>query len=450
MNDNTISRRTFLKLGSTAGLLAGLGHFTLAQAQSSDYKALVCIFLFGGNDGHNTVIPMSGSEYAAYQSRRGSLALTGSKLLPITAANGGQYALNYGLVEMQPLFQSGKLAVVANTGILNTPTTLVQYQQHSVPLPTQLFSHSDQIVQMQSGVPNTSSSSGWGGRVADAVEESNTNATGPVSISFNGSALYCAGMSVVGTNLQPGNNLYQNAMSSGYPQAAIDARAAAQQQLVSLAGSNRLMSVYDKGIRDAWQLNGLLRNLGSGGFTTQFPNSILGNQLKDVARFISLRQQTGVGRQVFFCGLGGFDTHSGQDYQQWDLLRQVSAAMQSFYDATAEMGVAGNVTTFTLSDFGRSLQPSGTGTDHGWGNHSLVMGGSVLGQRIYGRFPIFNPNDSAYDPNAFVDSRGILLPSTSLAQFGATLGKWMGAESQLETVFPELAHFTVKDLGFMA
>jgi len=450
MHNHSISRRTFLKLGSSVGLLAGLGHFTTAEAQASNYKALVCIFLFGGNDGHNTIVPMSASEYAAYQAKRGGLALTGNRLLPITAANGGQYALNYGLVEMQQLFQAGKLAIVANTGILNQPTTQAQYQQHAVPLPTQLFSHSDQVVQMQSGAPNTSSSSGWGGRVADLMQGSNASATGPVSISFNGSALYCAGKSVVGTNLQPGNNLTQNAMSGGWPQAATNARAVAQQQIVALGQSNRLMSVYDKGFRDAWQLNGLLATLGSAGFTTSFPSSSLGNQLKDVARFISLRQQTGAGRQIFFCGLGGFDTHSGQDYQQWDLLRQVSQAMKAFYDATVEMGVAGNVTSFTMSDFGRSLQPSGTGSDHGWGNHSLVLGGSVLGQRIYGQFPIFNQNDSAYDPNAFADSRGVLLPSTSLAQFGATLAKWMGgADAELDTVFPELANFATRDLGFV-
>src|SRR5690349_6827918 len=162
-----LSRRSFLRLGAGAGLLTGLGHFNLLEAQAGDYKALVCIFLFGGNDGHNTVIPMATNEYAAYLGKRGGLGLTGAKLLPITATNGGQYALNYGLVEMQSLFQAGKVAVVANTGLLNQPTTQQQYQQNSALLPTQLFSHSDQVVQMQSGVPNSSSSSGWGGRVAD-------------------------------------------------------------------------------------------------------------------------------------------------------------------------------------------------------------------------------------------------------------------------------------------
>src|SRR6185295_20250661 len=171
MNQQDCSRRTFIKLGAGAGLLAGLGQLNSLEAQQAqDYKALVCIFLFGGNDGHNTVIPMAASEYNAYSSKRGGLALAGTKLLPITTTNGGQYALNYGLVEMQAMFQAGKLAVVANTGILNQPTTQQQYQQNLVPLPTQLFSHSDQVVQMQSGVPNASSSSGWGGRIGDLLQ----------------------------------------------------------------------------------------------------------------------------------------------------------------------------------------------------------------------------------------------------------------------------------------
>lgn len=451
MTTNHFSRRTFLQLSASAGMLAALGQLKVAEAaQASDYKALVCIFLFGGNDGHNTVIPLSQSEYAAYAGKRGSLALSGNQLLPITTTTGGQYALHYGLAEMQPLFQQGKLAVVANTGILNEPTTLQQYQQKAVPLPTQLFSHSDQIVQMQAGVPSTSASSGWGGRIADLVQASNANTTFPVSVSFNGSALFVAGQSVPGTNLQPGNSLDQYAMGSGWPQSAIDARYNAQKQLVALNHSNRLIAAADKVMNDTHQLNSIMKGASGGNLATVFPNTQLGNQLKEVARFINLRSQTNAGRQVFFCGLGGFDTHSGQDYNQWVLLQQVSQAMKAFYDATVEMGVANKVTTFTSSDFGRSLQPSGTGTDHGWGSHYLVMGGAVNGQQIYGSFPVFDATSQSYKPDAFVDNRGVLLPSTSIAQYGATLAKWFGAaDAQLDGLFPELVKFPVRDLGFM-
>lgn len=450
MSTNKFSRRNFLQLSASAGMLAALGQFNQTEAQAADYKALVCIFLFGGNDGHNTVIPMSQTEYAAYASKRGGLALSGNKLLPVTTITGGQYALNYGLAEMQPLFQQGKLAVVANTGILAEPTSLQQYQQNAVTLPTQLFSHSDQVVQMQAGVPNTSASSGWGGRMADAVQANNANTTFPVSVSFNGSALFCSGQSVPGTNLQPGNSLDQYAMSSGWPQAAIDARANAQKQIMALNNSNRLLAAADKVMSDTWQLNGILKGASGGSLNTVFPNTQLGNQLKEVARFINIRAQTGAGRQVFFCGLGGFDTHSGQEYQQWVLLQQVSQALKAFYDATVEMGAANKVTAFTLSDFGRSLQPSGTGTDHGWGSHYLVLGGAVSGQQIYGSFPLLDPASPNYNPNAFVDNRGVLLPTTSLAQYGGTLAKWFGAtDAQVDSMFPELTKFPVRDLGFM-
>ena len=452
-NQSNFSRRNFLRLGASGSMLAGLGHLNFSEAAQSatDYKALVCVFLFGGADGHNTVIPQSQSEYAAYVSKRGGLALSGTQLLPITTSGGGQYALNHGLTEMQTLFQQGRMAVVANTGLLYQPTTQQQYQQGVVPLPTQLFSHSDQIVQMQSGVPSSSSSSGWGGRIADALQTNNANATGPVSISFNGSALYCAGQSVNGTSLQPGNVLSQNAMNGGWPPAAVVARGDAQKQIVTLANSNRLIAAADRTFNDAWQLGTMFKNLGNTTpFTTPFPTSSIGNQLKDVAKFISLRAQTGAGRQVFFVGLGGFDTHSAQEYQLWDLYRQVSQALKAFYDTTVELGVSNRVTSFTLSDFGRSLQPSGTGSDHGWGNHLMLVGGAVNGGRIHGQFPVMNANDSAYTPNAFADSRGVMLPTTALAQFGGTLAKWMGAaDAQLNGMFPELANFAVRDVGFM-
>ncbi|MFN0121367.1 MAG: DUF1501 domain-containing protein, partial [Blastocatellia bacterium] len=350
MNSNH-SRRNFLRMSAGAGMLTALGQFELAQAAQQDYKALVCIFLFGGNDGHNTVIPLAANEYNAYAGKRGSLALGGARLAPITTATGGQYALNYGLLELQQLFQQGKVAVIANTGILNQPTTLTQYQQSLVPLPTQLFSHSDQIVQMQAGVPNTSAASGWGGRVADAVQASNAASTFPCSISFNGAALFCAGQAVAGTSLQPGNTLTQNAMGNGWPQAAINARLTAQQQIVALNNGNRLIAATDKVMSDALQLNVLLKNVSAGatGFDQTVAGGSLGKQLDAVAKMISIRAQTGVGRQVFFCGLGGFDTHSGQDYQQWVLLQEVSKAMKAFYDSTVFMNIADRVTTFTMS-----------------------------------------------------------------------------------------------------
>ena len=179
--------------------------------------------------------------------------------------------------------------------------------------------------------------------------------------------------------------------------------------------------------------------------TTVFPGTSIGNQLKQVAQILQLRTQIGLSRQIFFCSIGGFDTHSGQSWNQWDLLKQISDAMLSFYNATAELGIPDKVTTFTESEFGRTLQPSGTGTDHGWGNHHIVLGGAVKGGDIYGKFPVMalgGPDDSA--------SRGAWIPSTSTDQFGATLAKWFGVDAAgLATVFPNLGQFPVSDLGFM-
>ncbi|HKP13752.1 MAG TPA: DUF1501 domain-containing protein, partial [Blastocatellia bacterium] len=216
--------------------------------------------------------------------------------------------------------------------------------------------------------------------------------------------------------------------------------------------SNQIIAAANKAMGDALALNPLLKSAAGGTpFTTAFPQTQIGNQLKEIARIISLRSQLGAARQVFFAGLSGFDTHGGQPYQQWSLLSQVSAAMAALYNATAEMGIADGVTSFTLSDFGRTLQPSGTGSDHGWGSHHFIVGGAVAGGRIYGRFPLMT-NYSNFNATGddYADNRGVMLPQASLSQYGATLAKWFGAsDAQLDTVFPTLASFTARDLGFM-
>ncbi|MBI3652836.1 MAG: DUF1501 domain-containing protein [Acidobacteria bacterium] len=452
----TISRRHFLQMsascGVSLGMLAALGQLRTAQAQTAqNYKALVCLFLLGGNDGHNLVVPTSAAQYNAYTTARGGLALPPAQILGISDPVQGAFGLHYAMPEMQTLYQQGHLAIVANVGVLARPTTYHDYQTANQ-LPTNLRSHSDQVVQMQTGFPNASGATGWGGRAVDVLQSLNTGTAFPVSISMNGNAQFCAGALVQGANLQPGNYLSQNAMSL-WPASAGQARATAQQQIVTLSGSNQMVNAANKTMADALQLGPLLQAAaGNPAFTTMFPNTAIGNQLKEIARFISLRSQTGAGRQVFFCGLGGFDTHSGQSYQQWFLLQQVSQALAAFYNATAEMGVANQVTAFTLSDFGRTLQPSGSGSDHGWGNHHLLVGGAVNGGRMYGTFPLMtnyaNFNATHED---YADNRGTMLPGVSLAQYGATLAKWFGAsDAQLDGLFPILPGFAVRDVGFLA
>ncbi len=439
------TRRNFLK----ASAFAGLTRFGAvnALAQATDYKALVCIFMFGGNDGNNLIVPQTQSEFNAYKAIRGSLALPdgNAKLMPVSAANGTPFALTDGLALVHPFWAQKKLAVVANVGMLVQPTTRQQYLGSAVPLPTNLFSHSDQTVQMQAGIPSSSASTGWAGRVADAVASMNAGKTFPPSVSVSGPALFSKGNIVQAASLIPGFDMQASGFNV-WPATAGQARQQALQEILTFNSGLTMIQAADKVRQDAINLSGMLKSLGSAPpMAATFPGTSIGRQLKQVAQILQLRPQIGLSRQIFFCSMGGFDTHSAQSWGQWDLLKQISDGMLSFYNATAELGIADKVTTFTESEFGRTLQPSGTGSDHGWGSHHLLLGGAVKGGDVYGRYPVMalgGPDDSA--------NRGAWIPSTSTDQFGATLAKWFGVDANgLATVFPNLAQFPISDLGFM-
>ena len=450
-----ISRRDFLRLGASAGMLLALERLQLRAARAAtDYKALVCLFLFGGNDGHNLVVPLNTAQYGAYTAARGALALPQSQLLAITDTQ-GPFGLHYAMPELQSLYNQGTMAILANVGMLVQPTSYAQSTSAGYPLPLNLRSHSDQVVQMQTGVPNAGGSTGWGGRTLDLMEFTysyNSTTPFPVSISMQSPALFCAGSIVQNVSLQPGNDLAQDGLSL-YPPSAAQARAAAQRQIVSTTNGNQLVDSANKVMADALALQPLLQGAATSvTFSKPFPSTQLGNQLADIARIISLNAQLGVGRQVFFASLGGFDTHGGQSYQQWYLLQQVSQALDAFHAATVQLGVANQVTAFTLSDFGRTLQPSGSGSDHGWGNHHLVVGDAVRGGRIYGSFPLMT-NYASFNASRddFADNRGVMLPAVSLSQYGATLARWFGAgDADLNGLFPTLAGFATRDLGFLS
>lgn len=446
MHQHRITRRQLLSgLGHTA-LLSFLGKVNvLAHAAPPDYKALVCIFLSGGNDSHNMIVPLNGPDNVAYRAARGSLALPDGNgaLIQVQNIDGVPYGFNPGLQALAPLWSQGVLGVVANTGMLVQPVSRSEFLLNAKPVPTNLFSHSDQIQQMQSGVPSASGGTGWGGRAVDQVQGMNGAASFPSAVSIAGPALFCKGSVIQSASLWPGFNLDASGMSL-WPQVAADARKNGYQQILQFNSGLELIQVANHVRQDAIALNAMMSG-ASAVINTPFPGTGLGQQLQQVAQLIKLRSSTGMSRQVFFCSLGGFDTHGSQSWQHWDLLRQLSEALAAFYAATGELGVADKVTSFTLSDFGRTLQPSGTGTDHGWGTHHLVLGGAVQGGRIHGTFPtlaLSGPDDAG--------SRGVLIPSTSIDQYGATMAAWLGVPAaQLTTVFPNLANFASPTLGFL-
>ncbi|MDT8999709.1 DUF1501 domain-containing protein [Paucibacter sp. APW11] len=441
--DRNTTRRALLR--AACALTAAPALPAMGQT-SEDYRALVCVFLAGGCDGHNLLVPQEPTAYAAYRQIRGGLALPDQSagLLPISTRDGVPYALNSGLQAIHPLWAQGRLALIANLGPLLAPTTRAQVLAGTATLPANLFSHSDQMLQTQAG-NGSGGGTGWGGRSADALLARNGSARFPAAISMAGGALFASGAQVPSASLIPGFNLDVSGMST-WPASASAARSQALNEILALDGGVRLIQAANQVRRDALSLGTLLRNSGNGSVNTVFPGTDLGRQLQQVARIIALRGTVGVKRQVFFVQLGGFDTHSNQSWQHWDLLRQLGEALAAFHAATVELGVASLVTSFTQSEFGRSLQPSGSGTDHGWGNHHLILGGAVRGTQVYGRFPT-----PALGGSDDFGSRGVLIPSTSLEQFGATLARWFGLDNPaLNAAFPALAAFSPQDLGFMS
>jgi uncharacterized protein (DUF1501 family) len=445
------NRREFLKVGccrigtlSAASAFGRLGMMNAMAQSAPDYKALVCVFLFGGNDGNNLIVPADAG-YQPYATARAGLALPQANLLQIAPASGGLYGLHPRMAGVRTLFQQGKAAVVANVGMLVRPTTPTQYQQRTAAVPANLFSHSDQQQQWQNAAPNGNASTGWAGRVADAVAPYNSPSTFPTGVSMAGSSLFLAGqMSQPGT-IVPGSNMALDG-SDGTPQAL--ARDAAFNQLLSfdsgLALVQRANFLTGEGLRVGKLINDALKT--GTPLTTVFPTSSLGQQLAQVARVIKVRNELGMKRQIFFCSAGGYDTHSNQIVEQDNLFNTLDPALKAFYDATVEMGIADSVTTFTESEFGRTLQPSsGAGTDHAWGSHHIVIGGKVKGGDLYGKFPTLalgGPDDTG--------NRGSFIPTTSLDQYGATLASWFGvADSGLPAVFPNLVNFPTQKLAFL-
>jgi uncharacterized protein (DUF1501 family) len=443
------SRRGFIRIGAASVGTLALRPFGLipALAQNGpDYRALVCVFLYGGNDSNNTIIPMDDASYKAYQSARGVLGVPTSAMAQVESVSGAPYGFHTLLAEVASMFSSKELAVVANVGSLLQPVTRAQYQAQQAPVPSNLFSHSDQQQQWQTSVAQGNSATGWAGRAADYVAAQKMNlSTFPTFLSVAGNTLEGAGVHTQPVAITPGGSLQLTGFNNS---AASQARWSALNNLLTLNSGVSLVQAANQtlsnSIADAKALAAALSQTTP--LATQFPATTLGAQLKQVAQIIQAQSYLGMRRQIFFCSLGSFDTHTGELGTLNTLYPALSQALAAFYTATQELGMARNVTTFTESDFNRTFQPtSGDGSDHAWGGHHLVLGGAVEGGQIYGKFPTFElggPDDT--------DVRGRWIPTTSIDQYGATLCSWFGIpDGTLPVVFPNLANFPSPKLGFL-
>ena len=470
------SRREFLRaasLMSVAGAASApfaLNLLTMgaAAAQSApDYKAIVCLFLSGGNDHANTVLATDPASWSSYTSVRttsdaGSIALPAPgasggvlSIVPTTAQAGREFALHPNLGPLKDLFDAGRAAVIANVGPLIVPATLAQYKAQSVPLPPKLFSHNDQQSLWQSYKPE-GASFGWGGRMGDLLASMNGNTTF-TSISASGNAVFLAGKTI---------NQYQVSSSGAVPIGGLSGTLFGASnnplQAIITGSSGNLFAkehaaIVKRSIDAQAALSTAMLPAGTGGVpnptqytnpnTGALANNSLATQLQTVARVIAGRNGLGARRQVFFVSMGGFDTHDFQRNNQADLMAKLAHALSYFDTTLATLGgsdVRNSVTLFTASDFGRTFTSNGDGTDHGWGSHHFVVGGAVKGKDIYGTFPV-----TALGHDHDVGS-GSLLPSISVDQYGATLAKWFGLnDTQINDVFPNIVNFSNRDLGFM-
>ena len=490
------SRREFLKRSgcamSMAALASQMHHLgtmsALAQKVADSerkavggtgYKALVLVYLAGGNDGNNTIVPNHSdagiSNYAAYSAARApqGLAIPQANLLPISVPRMG--GLTYGLHPslgpsgdginngIYELWAQGKLAMVTNCGTLVAPMTKFEYQNNLVPKPYQLFSHSDQVAQSQTSVSNSQAFTGWGGRLSDKMTAgSNPGGLIPMITTIAGAQLFTAGPITLPLAIANANTALSSVLSpQGYNQtAASQARLAAFNQLREIDLDSNYVAAASHVTDLAMEANAALAT--SQEVTVDFPNSNIGLQLKQVARLIKKSSDLAVTRQVFFCSIGSFDTHNNQLNNHANLLGQVSQAVRAFYDEMIVQGVSNDVTTFTLSDFNRTFNPAGSGgavgSDHAWGNHMMVLGGGVAGGDFYGMntsngtpFPTLVIGTSGPDDtNSGTGARGRWIPTTSVEQYAATLARWYGLqEADMSAVFPNIGTFVLTDLGFL-
>ena len=466
---NTAARLTAATgtLGASASApfalsLAGLGAMAAQSASAADtsgpYKALVCLFMSGGNDSHNWVVPTDANGYTDYAAARRELAWPAAKLLPITSstqASGRSFGMPQELQPLQAMYEAGHCAVLANVGTLQRPTTKAQYQA-GTNLPSKLFSHNDQQSMWQSLSPE-GALSGWGGRMGDVLMSANQN---PVftAISSAGNAVFLTGSGVTQYQVGTGGAVSVAALGKNWVQGSTTV-AAALRRAIQSSGSNEFQSEYTRVMQRSLDTSAMLQAamaatpvaalptlpivLPNGG-KLALDKDNLAQQLRVVAQMIGAAPRLGMRRQVFMVNIGGFDSHANQMKDQPLLMARVAQSVRWFFSALDGLGMGANATLFTASDFGRTLNSNGQGCDHGWGSHHFVAGGAVKGRQIYGTFP-----STALGSTDDIGS-GRLLPSTSVTEYAATMGRWMGlSNTELATVLPGLGNFSSSNLGFL-
>jgi uncharacterized protein (DUF1501 family) len=438
------TRRDFLRnccvLGA-AGAFTQMEQFGLVTARAQDapdYKALVCIFMFGGNDSNNMIVPID-SRYSAYQTMRGSVALAPGTLLPAGASG---FAFHPALTHIQRLYGQNAAAAVFNVGTLVQPTTRATLDD--IALPRNLYSHSDQTQQWQSSDPN-GGGTGWGGRVNDKIAPLNTGGLPPGITVNGGNALFLSGLDTRGVNFSNASTFGLTGFGS---ESAMVQRVDSLQRLLTFDTGLKLVSaangVLTESFRSAEEINAALA--GAQPLPVVFPNSGLGQQLAQVAQIMSVRGALGMNRQIFFAGIGGFDNHEDLLNKHQDLMTDLDEAVNAFFSTLDAYGLTNQVTLFTESEFNRTGNANANlGTDHAWGGHHLVIGGAVHGGTTYGSFPthqLSGPDDAG--------DRGNWIPTTSLDQYAATFGGWFGvSDADLDGIFPNLRNFSTRRLGFL-
>ena len=445
-----MNRRDFLTRSSAAAaVFAATPGVTYAQvigggAPFDDYRALVCVFMFGGNDSFNMVVPNTLAEYNAYAQSRQNLAIAREDLLPINpvsfAPGSEPFGLHPAMTSLQQMFENGVASIASNVGPLIQPTTKSQFFDQSVALPPQLFSHNDQQDQWLSLRGKSPSKTGWAGRMADLIRSNVAGQQMATNASLFGSNTFQAADETVAYVMGPGG-----------PQQFEGFTAEQRAAFLRIVDAD-YDSIYERGfaavqrraIDAADTVTAAINSPEAQAVTTVFPQGQLGTQLQTVARLIASRDQLQMQRQIFFVATGGFDSHDNQNANQPGLLANISESIAAFHAATVEIGVDNSVTTFTQSDFGRTLTSNGDGTDHAWGGNQIVAGGAVNGRDIYGTFPelqIGGPDDVG---------GGRIIPTTSADQYAATLAKWFGIpDVNLDIVAPHIDNFLQRDLGFM-